>query len=181
MKIVKNKLLQPSYDVESAGEKELSEYIRKVSYWIGNFVIEFNNLDDAVANLLGLHINGSDVRGYEYIFLSGMTFNQKVELLERLFKYGSNFVPPHSPASSSAEKKIKIISELKDIAKIRNTVAHSNYYSLDKNGNVKEKTRFSESDAEEHWIAITRDFLVENINYIIDLTQEIEDIDEVIF
>jgi len=76
---------------------------------------------------------------------------------------------------------VKIISELKDIAKIQNTVVHSNYDSLDKNGNIKEKTKFSESDAEENWIAITRDFLVENINRIVDLTQKIEDIEEVSF
>lgn len=61
--------------MDPAKDKELSDYLRSISYWVGNFVIEFNDLDDAVANLLALHINESDIKGYEYIFLSGLSFN----------------------------------------------------------------------------------------------------------
>jgi hypothetical protein len=67
---------------------------------------------------------------------------------------------------------------LKELGGKRNSIAHANYFSLDKNGNIRENTKFSESDAEESWVAITRDFIVENINIIYVLTEKLEDFDE---
>lgn len=169
MKTIKNRLLQKDYDVEAIKIEELDRYLRRIAYWIGQFIIEFNDLEDIVTNLLASRIHSMAFRGYEYIFLTGLMFNQKIELLERLFKYETNFITPKSKADELSKKASEVIRDFKDFSKIRNTIVHSNYYSLDKNGNIREKTKFTDADAEEHWVAITRDFIVENINRMSDL------------
>ena len=177
MKTIKNKLLQQNYAVEPVEYKDQNKYLRQIAYWVGYFIFEFNNLDDILTNILGLHIGGGDIKIYEHIFLSGMSFNQKIELLDRLYKYETTFINFESSDESPKEKIKKLITELKELGTLRNTIAHANYYSLDKNGNIKAKTKFADSDAEEDWVAITRDFLVESINRISKFTEKIEDFD----
>ncbi len=177
MKTIKNKLLQQNYAVKPVEYKDQNRYLRQIAYWVGYFIFEFNNLDDILTNILGLHIGGGDIKIYEHIFLSGMSFNQKIELLDRLYKYETTFINIESSEESPKEKIKKLITELKELGTLRNIIAHANYYSLDKNGNIKAKTKFADSDAEEDWVAITRDFLVESINRISKFTEKIEDFD----
>jgi hypothetical protein len=172
--------LDPSYEAESADDNELRGYLRRIAYWIGCFNIEFNQLEDMVVKILELNLNGGDIRGYEYIFISGLSFNEKVNLLERLYKYHQNFVRS-SEAVAQVENVIKMIGELKELGNLRNMVVHANYYSLDKNGNVRVRTKFAESDAEEYWLAINRDILVDGINRITELSEKLEEIDELLF
>ncbi len=178
MKKIKNRLLQNNYEAEPAEEKEQSQYIRRIAYWVGLFIIEFNDLESVMTRILSSRIHGMDFSGYEFVFLTGMMFNNKVELLARLYKYEINFMKPDSRKEEMKKRATELINELKDLGSKRNTIAHANYFSLDKNGNIRENTKFSESDAEESWVTITRDFIVENINIIYDLTEKLEEFDE---
>lgn len=181
MKKIKNRLLQKSYDVEPVEEKEQSQYIKRISYWVGLFIIEFNDLESVITKIISSRIHGMAFNGYEYVFLTGLMFNNKVELLARLYKYEINFINPQSRQDLLKKKASELITELKDLGGKRNTIAHANYYSLDKNGNIRENTKFSDSEAEESWVAITRDFIVESINYIYDLTEKIEEFDKEVY
>jgi hypothetical protein len=67
------------------------------------------------------------------------------------------------------------------LGNIRNTIIHSDYYSLDKDGFVRKEIKFSESDAEEQWVTITRDILVENLNRIVETSIRIEELDEEVY
>jgi hypothetical protein len=178
MKKIKNRLLQNTYEAEPAEEKEQNQYIRRIAYWIGLFIIEFNDLESVITKILSSRIHGMDFSGYEHVFLTGMMFNNKVELLARLYKYEINFINSDSRKEEMKKKASELINELKELGSKRNTIAHANYFSLDENGNIRENTKFSESDAEESWVAITRDFIVENINSIYDLIEKLDEFDE---
>ena len=186
MKTTKSKLAQPgallqSSDHESVDIDEISKYLKKVSYWIGQIVFEFNELEHTITNVIGERINTADVRGYEYVFLTGLAYSQKIELLKRLYKYEINFVNPPERQKQLSKKTNEIIEEMKALGNIRNTIIHANYYSLDKNGFIRKEIKFSESDAEEQWVIITRDFLVENLNRIMEVSKRLEEFDEEIY
>ncbi len=176
MKVIKKKLSEEDNDADFDGQEK---YLRKIAYWVGYFIFEFNDLDDTVTRALAEHIDGHlEKNEYAYIFLSGLTFNQKVELLERycnfhLKRYGND--GKHLEMKTEAEE---IIGQLKAIGKIRNTIVHANYYTLDKNGNIKEKTRFAVPEIEQYWVSITRDLLVDKINFMIDFTPKIGEFSE---
>jgi hypothetical protein len=178
VKTIKNILSRRNYDVEPVDDKEQDKYLRQIAHWVGRFVFEFNDLENVITNLAAEHIDGRlEKNDYAYIFLSGMLFNQKVELLERYYHFQLGLSDP--AVSEALRKKAEaVIADLKAVGKIRNTIVHANYYSLDMNGNVKEKTKFSGSDVEEYWVAITRDFLVENINRVFELIERVEELDE---
>jgi hypothetical protein len=178
MKKIKNRLLQNTYEAEPAEQREQSQYIRRIAYWVGLFIIEFNELESVITRILSSRIHRMDFSGYEYVFLTGMMFNNKVELLARLYKYETNFVNPDSRKEEMNKRAAELINELKALGSRRNTIAHANYFSLDENGNIRENIKFSESDAEEAWVAISRDFIVENINIIYDLTEKLEEFDD---
>ena len=158
--------------------RDQNKYLRQIAYWVGYFIFEFNDLDDTLTNISGLHINGGDFRVYEHIFLSGLSFNQKIDLLDKHYKYELAWVSLGDGKESDKEKVKKVIDELKEIAKLRNIIVHANYYSLDSNGNIKAKSKFADEDIEEDWVAITRDFLVDSINQIIDFIDRLEEFDE---
>ncbi len=185
MKTIKNKLSLKNYDSEPVDGKEQNKYLRQIAYWVGCYVFEFNHLEDLITNIAAEHIDGGlEKNDYAYIFLTGMMFNQKVELLERYYNFLIGIQGPKN-AEGLAKEAQNIIGDLKRIGKNRNTIVHANYYSLDKNGNIKERTKFAGSDVEENWIAITREHLVESINEIIDLMEKVEkfdeDLEEVVF
>jgi hypothetical protein len=176
MKMIKKKYIQQDTSIiEESNVESYSKYIRTITYWVGSFVIEFNSFENSITEILGWRINGADIRGYEHIFISGLTYNQKVELLQRLYRYSISFVNSENDQNALKKKSDELIAELRDIGKIRNAIVHSDYHSYDENGNVKEKIRFAESGAEEHWTAITRDFIVENINRMFDFMEKIEE------
>jgi len=175
MKTIKNRLSQRNYSVDPVDEKEQNLYLRHIAYWVGYFVFEFNDLENTITNLAAEHIDGRlEKNDYAYIFLTGMLFNEKVELLERFYRFWLNM----SESESLRSKTDEIIANIKAAGKARNMIVHANYYTLDKNGNIKEKVKFAGSDIEEHWVAINRDFLVENINHVMELTEMIQELDE---
>ena len=178
MKTIKNRVLRQNYAAEPFEYKDQNKYLRQIAYLVGYFIFEFNNLDDVLTNILGLHIGGGDMKIYEHIFLSGISFTQKIELLDRLYKYELDFSNLEADEETPQEKVNKIINELEELRKLRNIIVHANYYSLDKNGNIKAKTKFNDSDVEEDWVSVTRDFLVESINHIIEFTEKIEEFDD---
>ena len=178
MKTIKNKLSLENYNTEPVDDKEQNRYLRQTAYWVGYYIFEFNRLEDIVTNIAAEHIDGGlEKNDYAYIFLTGMMFNQKVELLERYYNFLIGIQNPKNADNLTKESK-DIINELKRIGKNRNTIVHANYYSFDKNGNIKERTKFAGSDVEENWVAITREHLIEGINEIIDLIEKIENFDE---
>ncbi len=179
MKTVKKRLSQQDpFDLEPVDEVDQNKYLRRIAYWVGYFVFEFNDLENTVTEILSLHIGGDDQTVYQHIFLTGLTFNQKVELLERIYSLELTFMVPKPRQSDVAEKSKEIISELKRLGGLRNTIVHANYYSLDKDGYVREKTKFSESDAVENWVVITRDSLVGDINHLIEFIEKLEEFDD---
>jgi len=178
MKTIKKKLSgQNGIDFAPTDEPDLDKYLRQTAYWVGYFIFEFNEFEHTVTEILSLHIGGGDQTVYQHIFLTGLNFNQKVELLERIYSHEITFLVEKSSQENVKKKCKEIIAELKNIGGIRNNIVHANYYSLDKNGYVREKTKFSDSDAIEKWVSITRDFLVENINRIIDFSERLDDFD----
>jgi hypothetical protein len=175
-KIKKVVLQTPNhFDTDTADEIEQNKYLRKIAYWVGYFIFVFNNLDGLVTNLLANEIGGGDIIDYAYIFMTGLTFNQKVELLDKLYTYKISYSKPMTREGEFRKRLDEIINKLKEIGKIRNTIVHANYYSLDKDGNVREKTRYAGPDVEEYWVGITRDFLVENINHVIKVAEEFDE------
>ena len=165
MKIIKKKLTTENEDADFDGQ---DKYLRKIAYWVGHFIFEFNALEDTITRVAAEHIDGHlDKNEYAYIFLTGLTFNQKVELLERYYNFHLGmYGNEHLDMKAEADE---IINQLKAIGKTRNIIVHANYISLDKDGNIRDKTKFAGSEIEEYWVSITRDLLVENINFIIDL------------
>jgi hypothetical protein len=183
MKISKSPLAQPfaidqSYEHESADDSDLSKYLKRIAYWVGQVLFEFNRLETAFTAVIGERINGANVRGYEYVFLTGLTYAHKVELLQRIYRYQITLINPEARQMELRKKTDDIIAELKALGAIRNAIIHSDYYSLDRNGFVRKEIRFGESDAEEQWVKITRDDLVENLNRISAATLSIEEFDE---
>lgn len=183
MKTSKSPIAQPyafdqSAEHKSADVTDLSKYLRQIAYWVGQVLFEFNRLETVLTAVIGERINGANVRGYEYVFLTGLTYAQKVELLQRIYRYFITFTMPETGQMELRKKTDSIIAELKALGVIRNAVIHSDYYSLDINGFVRKDIRFGESDAEEQWVKITRDDLVENLNRISAATESIEEFDE---
>jgi hypothetical protein len=106
MKIIKNRLTQPaaflqSSEHEQADDTEISKYLRQIAYWVGQVLFEFNRLEHTITTVIGERINHADVRGYEYVFLTGLAYAQKIELLQRLYKYEINFINPPRAANKS--------------------------------------------------------------------------------
>lgn len=174
MQIIKKKFSAENEEADFDGQEK---YLRKIAYWVGYFIFEFNNLEDAITRVAAEHIDGRlEKNDYAYIFLTGLTFNQKVELLERYYNFHLGiFGNKHLDIKAEADE---LINQIKAIGKTRNIIVHANYISLDKNGNIRDKTKFAGSEIEEHWVSITRDLLVENINFMIDLTPKIEEFGE---
>jgi hypothetical protein len=177
MRRIKNKLSEESYKTNPVNEKEQNRYLRQIAYWVGFFVFEFNDLENTITDIAAEHIDGRlEKNDYAYIFLTGMMFNQKVELLERYYRFWINMFDRKN--EELMRRTEKILVDIKAAGSIRNTIVHANYYSLDQNGNIKEKIKFAGSDAEEHWVDINRDFLVENINRLMELTEKLQELDE---
>jgi hypothetical protein len=186
MKTIKSKIAQPaalfqSSDHEPVDDTEVRKYLKQIAYWVGQVLFEFNHLEHIITSVIGERINRADVRGYEYIFLTGLTYSQKIELLQRLYRYEINFVNPPDRQEKLREDVDEIVKDLKELGKVRNSIIHSDYYTLDKNGFVRKEIKFSESDAEEQWVNITRDLLVENLNHIIEASTRIEEFDEEVY
>ena len=186
MKTSKSPISQPyafdqSAEHKSADDSDLSKYLKQIAYWVGQVLFEFNRLETTLTAVIGERINGANVRGYEYVFLTGLTYAQKVELLQRIYRYQITFINPEVRQVELRKKTNDIITELKALGVIRNAIIHSDYYSLDSNGFVRKEIRFGESDAEEQWVKITRDDLVENLNRISSMTLSIEEFDEEVY
>lgn len=178
MKIIKTKLSSKYTDVD---EKEQNKYLKQIAYWVGYFIFAFNDLENTITEIIAGHIDGRlDENEYAYIFLTGMQFGQKIELLERYYQ----FMLPYTTSilninTEDALKKSKdILTEIKELANMRNTIVHANYYSLNKNGNIISKIKFSNGNVEEHLVSITRDFLVESHNKAMELMEALEKLNE---
>jgi hypothetical protein len=109
-----------------------------------------------------------------------MQFSQKVELLERYYQFTLPFTASalNINREDALKKSKNILTEIKELANIRNTIVHTNYYSLDKSGNITSKIKFSNGSVEEHLVSITRDFLVESHNKAIELMETLEELNE---
>jgi hypothetical protein len=177
MRRIKHKLSEESYKTNPVNEKEQNQYLRQIAYWVGFFVFEFNDLENTITDIAAEHIDGRlEKNDYAYIFLTGMMFNQKVELLERYYRFWINMFDRKN--EELMRKTEKILADIKAAGSIRNTIFHANYYSLDQNGNIKEKIKFAGLDVEEHWVNINSDFLVENINHLMELAEKLQELDE---
>ena len=175
MKTTKNKLSQRSYDTKFIDDKEQNKYLRQIAYWVGYFIFAFNDLENTITETIAGYIDGRlDENEYAYIFLTGMQFNQKVELLERYYQF---MIPLLAP-DEALKKSKDLLVEIKELANTRNTIVHANYYSLDKNGNIVGKVKFTNSGVEEHLVSITRDFLVESHNKAVELMEAMEELSE---
>ena len=178
IKTIKTKL-ESKYSI--VDEKTQNKYLRQIAYWVGYFIFAFNDLENTVTKIIAGHIDGRlDENEYAYIFLTGMQFGQKIELLERYYQ----FMLPYTTSilktnTEDALKKSKnILTEIKELANTRNTIVHANYYSLDKNGNITSKIKFSNGGVEEHLVSITRDFLVESHNKVLELMEALEELNK---
>ena len=186
MKTSKTPIAQPyafdqSAEHKSADDSDLSKYLKQIAYWVGQVLFEFNRLETALTAVIGERINGANVRGYEYVFLTGLAYAQKVELLQRISRYQITFINPETRQTELRKKTDDIIAELKALGVIRNAIIHSDYYSLDRNGFIRKEIRFGESDTQEQWVKITRDDLVENLSRISAATRSIEEFDEEVY
>lgn len=104
MKAIKNKLSIENYVAEPVDEREQRKYLKQIAYWVGYFTFEFNRLENSITDLAAEHIDGSlEKNDYAYIFLTGLTFNQKIELLERYYTFHINMLNPKN--AESLEKK----------------------------------------------------------------------------
>lgn len=178
MKTIKKRLSeQNDFDFLPPDEPDHGKYRRQIAYWVGYFIFEFNEFEYTVTEILSLHIGGGDQTIYQHIFLTGLNFSQKVELLERIYSHEITFLIEKLIRDDVKKKCKEIIAELKEIGGVRNTIVHANYYSLDKDGYIREKTKFTDSDAIENWVSITRNFLVENINRIREFNEKIDNFD----
>lgn len=178
MKTIKNKLSIENYDSEPVSKTVQNKYLRQIAPSVAKYIFEFNRLEDSVARIAAEQIDGgSEKNEFAYIFLTGMTFNQKVELLERFYTFHIDEINPSSTDKLKGDLR-NISATLKSVGKTRNTIVHANYYSLDKNGNIKEKTRYAGSDVEENWVSITREYLMECIDQMVRLAEKIEEFDE---
>ena len=179
MKTTKKKYVQQdtTFHLSEEGEdiNASEKYFRIIPYWIGSFVMEFNSFEESITDKLGWKINHADVRGYEHIFLTGLSYSQKVELLNRLYKYSISFENSERKQKILKQEADNIITQLKDIGKVRNSIVHSDYYSYDENGKIKEKIRLTEFDIEENWIEISKELIVEYINLMYDVIENIEE------
>lgn len=185
MKIIKSRLTQPASfhpaEHEPVDDNEIRKYLKQIACWVGQALFEFIRLEHTVTRVIGERINAADLRGYECVFLTGLTYAQKIALLQRLFRYEINFINPPDRQANLRKKTDETIEELKALGSIRNSINHSDYYSLDEKGFIRKEIKFSESDAEEQWVTITRDILVENLNHIIEASIRIEELDEEIY
>jgi hypothetical protein len=111
-----------------------------------------------------------------YIYITGMQYSQKVDLLERYYIYAFG-------CSSSKKEEIlsKInyhIGKLREFGKQRNSIAHANYYTLDKDGFIREKIKFIKTGIEEVRISINKDTIIELINAINEENEIFYEFDE---
>lgn len=183
MKVTKRQLYDGIGADDEVDDSDVRKYLRTITYWIGYFIMEFNLLDTVVTEAIAEKIDGGmETNEYAYIFISGMTFNQKVELLQRYHQY---MLPIMYGAITEKDQCKGYLSRLDDLVEAlkvmgntRNIIAHTDYHTLDNDGNVVGKVKIEKGRVEQHLIAITRDFLVENINKTYELIDAVDEFEE---
>lgn len=111
---------------------------RKYAFLVGKFLLNFSylehSLDIEIAELIN---NRTHDQGY--LVIKNLTYSQKVDLLSSLSK-------PMVFYSDKNKRKKKerleyVNKNLKNIGKLRNNIAHANWFSLDEDGYVRVKIK----------------------------------------
>ncbi len=164
-------------EIRTNDNPDLEKYPWNIAYMVGCVIFEFNDFENTINEILSLHIGGGDNKIYQHIFLAGMNFSQKVELLDRIYGHEITYLIKESEQTKINKERKELIAKLKEISAVRNSIVHANYFAVDKSGYVREKTKFSDGDAVEHWVLITSELLDETSDRLYELSEELDNFD----
>lgn len=111
-------------------EKQKEKYDKR----IGSLLISFGELEQTLDKAIAFLISDrSDDNGYRIIM--DLTFNQKVQLFNRLCK----LYLAYNPKAGNKEKLKDFVKQLTSAAQVRNIIAHAKWMSLDEDGFVRSR------------------------------------------
>lgn len=159
------------FDNEAGDYDSLGDIGQELSKQIGDFLITFSGLEHAV-NLVVSEMISDRSHDSGYRMLMTLTMRNKVEFLYSILL---QFISVTNQDKKEDLKKLK--SRLESINSFRNKVAHANWGTLKKNGEVRTKIVTDDSDGAIKFenVVITKQVLKEAIQEADNLNNEIDE------
>lgn len=110
--------------------EKLQRYLGKIAPDIGYLVIAFNSLEDLLDNTIVEYVDANnEVVGYAVI--SGMSFSQKIDLLNRIVSYELNILNIEKKKKAKVDKFNILLQTLREANVARNDIIHSAWMEYD--------------------------------------------------
>lgn len=173
-------VLQSDYDghpetVET--ETQLSNYLAKIAKHIGWIVIQFNSLEDVIAQSLREMMLRDPYQDERLdVFLSEMGYQAKARALIHL--YGQTI--SHCGVRLPLDELAILETALVRAATVRNGYAHADWIGVRTGAYIKVKTKSSKSGIVHRYKKIDVNTATRDVNFIVSLSDRVEAVHELI-
>jgi pimeloyl-CoA synthetase len=160
------------FDTEEGDFDSLDSISAELSSEIGELLIVFSGLEHSINFVVSTMIN-ERFHDHGYRILMTLKMGDKIEFLYGILL---QFISETEQGDRKEELK-KLVERLKKVNTFRNKVAHANWGTLKKDGNVRTKITMDSGDGGIRFenVKITRSILVKNIKETDKLILEIDD------
>ena len=142
-------------------ETKAEEYIENAIPFIGLIIIYFNSLESSLDSILCENFTDrTDSTGL--IVLNKMSFSAKIDLLKRFcddFQFS---------LGKELEGYEELINDLKESARLRNLVAHTNWQTTNEEGYVFTRLKMSKKGIQQEYVQFTEESLEKIIELILN-------------
>jgi hypothetical protein len=142
-------------------EAKAEEYIENAIPFIGLIIIYFNSLESSLDSILCENFTDrTDATGL--IFLNKMGFSAKIDLLKRFcddFQFS---------LGKELEGYEELINDLKESARLRNLVAHTNWQTTNEEGYAFTRLKMSKKGMQQEYVQFTEESLEKIIELILN-------------
>lgn len=147
-----------SHEIED--EDKAEEYLDNALSYIGMIVMYFNSLESTLDSVLCENFTDrTDATGL--IVLNKMNYSSKVDLLQR---FCDDFQINMSSCLSGYDK---LLTDLRECARLRNLVVHANWESTDEDGFTYVRLRMSKKGMQQEYVQFTEESLQKIFELII--------------
>lgn len=155
-------------------DAQLEGYLRKISPLIGKIVIAFNYLEDSINFIIKELVSDSFYKDeIPWIFISEMPFSNKVNVLEKLYRFYLRF------SEKDYEDELKfLIAGLREAGNKRNFIVHANWNEVNSDSLVKIRTKVKNYGAKNIYKIIDTESLEKEEKFIYNIHECLEKFDE---
>jgi len=152
MKTKEKILEQYLYHGTDDNQENIDSFLKKTAPLIGYIIQRFNTLEKSLDSVLCFILHkGTDEFGL--LIINKMSFSAKVELLDRFSTQFQNIIDAKIPVFKD------IITNLREVGKLRNAVAHSDWESTDFEGYTYKNLKISSKGIIQEYIQFTPESL----------------------